>query len=357
MSLEPIQIQEILNGYIVDRKNIQSVGNMTVIPIISEVEFTNVADVNDVTLKKDHHYNRLEFSNASGNIGIVMQGWTIMTEQAAQDRTLPYAHLIKAANSKLIPANCIQSRQGGLHNVAAFEQENFMILPPSLRSIAFKKSTIREAETGALWESLHTWVNGIDCKADGLKHFYSKFESKLNEFVAQFEPVDNQLGAIVLINNEVISIDIVPKYDTWKKMWKTIIRDSYGSEALRIIENEGANIDTPSIQTSKIKSFADLKTNYKKMKSDFYDDLQGKFGKIAQTNIGQQLLEKVDELTNIKFECTDFIGQGIMHGNSHFIYVSLVRSNMIGKKTEKMKSLRNDPYSNSTFFFRGVDVD
>ena len=347
-----MQIQEILKGYTVDRKNIQSVGNMTVLPIVSDIEFTNVADVNEITLQRDANYNSLEFKNSSGKIGIAIQGWAIMdSKQHAQDRTIPYAHLVRAANSKVIPANCIQHTQAGHFDVNAIDHNAFKVLPPTLRSVALKQSSYAAAEVGALWSSLRTWAKGIDCDSRGLIQFYSQYEDRLNQFVAQFEPVEKQLGAIVLINDQIIAIDIMPKYDSWKRVWRAFIRDSYGAEAVRVAEKNGAVIARPQTDTTKIKKFSDLEALYTKMKDNFYDSLQSKFGQAAQLSISYKQLEKIQELSMIKLENDQFIGQGVLHGDSHFIYLSLVSTSLEAKLVKQFSSLRTNPYGSSEFSF------
>jgi len=350
---QTMQIQEILRGYVVDKSNIQSVGNMTVIPIISDTEFTNVADVNDVRLKRDVQYNELEFQNTSGHVGIVMQGWVMIDRnQHAQDRTTPYAHLIKAANDKLIPANCVQAHQGGHFDVSRIKHENFMVLPPSLRSVALKKSTFTDSQTGALWDDLSRWVQGLDCQTDGLQIFYSKFQDKLEQFVAQFEPVEKQLGAIVLINGEVVAIDILPKYDSWKQCWRALIRDSYGAEAVRLNTNEGSTNIAPILDIEGINTIEDLTKAYDKAKTDFYSQIQSIVSQSIQLMIGHSTLEQVGELTMLKLENEQFNGQGVLHGDNHFVYLSLVSSKGKRSTVKKFTSLRREPYTDSSFLFR-----
>ena len=348
-----MQIQTILKGYTVDRANIQSVGNMTILPIVSDTEFTNVADVNEITLKKDRTYNELEFKNSSGKVGIVLQGWAIMDKQPAQDRTVPHATLINAKIAKTVPANCIQHVQGGLFNLEKWNQDNFAVLPPSIRAVALKQNVPgRESSVGALWDSLSRWVKDTNCDANGLTSFYTKFEDKLGQFVAQFEPVEKQLGAIVIINGQIVSIDIMPKYDSWKKVWRTIIRDSYGAEAIRVAENNGTIVDRPNFEPKEINTIDDLEKYYDELKSKFYDSIQAKFGQVTQLSVAYKKLEQINELTMLKLECEDFVGQGVLHGEDHFIYLSLVSSSSKVKPRETFKSLRRDPYSGSDFLFR-----
>jgi len=348
---ELLQIQELLNGYTIDKNNVQSVGNMTVLPLVSDEEFTNVADINEVVLQRDVSYDNLEFHNASGKIGIALQGWSIIDDQRAQDRTVPYAHLIKEANSKVIPANCIQHSQCGNFDVSNWDQDRFMVMPPSIRGVALKKASYNNSETGALWSTLKSWVKGIDCDNNGLKYFYSQHEDKLDQFVAQFEPVKNQLGSIVLINDEVIAIDIMPKFDSWKGVWETFIRDSYGGEAIRSIENSGAVVSHPMFKTEDIEDLDDLESAYEKSKSDFHDHLKAKVNSVIQLSVGRKKLEEINELTMVKLENEHYIGQGVYHGDEHIVYLSLVSTSSKPKTKTKIKSLRNNPYRNQNFEF------
>lgn len=351
--MSTMKVQELLKGYVVDRGNIQSVGNMTVIPILAEQEFTDVADIHDVTLKRDSAYNELEFKNSSGKIGIALQGWTMIDPQPAQDRTIPYGHLISAGSDKKVPANCVQARQGGHFNTAALNQENFMILPPSLRSVALQKSSYRSSDYSALWSTLKRWSNGMDCESNGLQMFYSKHKDKLAQFVAQFEPVEKQLGAIVIINGNIMAVDIMPKYSSWKSTWRALIRDSYGAEAVRLADAEKAKV--PSIDITGIKNWKDLKKSYQDTTNEFYGGLEAQVGELASIDVSYNKLESINELAMLKLDHSQFRGQGVLHGDQHFIYLSLVSTSMKSTTTKKrqFQSLRHNPYGDSGFFFRG----
>jgi hypothetical protein len=346
-----MELKNILGGYKIDSTNIQSVGNMAILPIISDTEFTDVADIHEVTLKKDVDYDLLEFSNSGGNIGIIIQGWTIITNQNAQDRIVPYAHLVKAGKTKVVPANCIQEHQCGIHNINKWDQ-SFMVLPPSLRGLAITKNSDYEfSQVDSLWESLSTWATGMNCREYGLTHFYSNYKDTLEHFVAEFEPVNKQLGAIVFINGELVAIDIVPTYVMWKRMWRTLIRDSYGAEAIRLRDSIGAVEIHPTIDVENIESLEDLNQEATKVSQSFVSSFKGVVSKVVDTEFSYDKLDHIDEMSMLKLNNDNYVGQGLMHGDHHFIYVSLIKTGNSAIKIEDFKSLQNDPYNETTFSF------
>ncbi|MCK5020665.1 MAG: hypothetical protein KAS32_26835 [Candidatus Peribacteraceae bacterium] len=348
------QILGLLSGYEVNKNLIQSCGNMVVIPIIGETEFTPVADVSDVRISRDPAYDKLEFTNSSGEIGIAMQGYTIITEQKAQDRVIPYAHLVEGGKSKVCPANCIQSTQGGHFNTRSLEHDDFMILPPSLRSIAINLASFNRSETGALWEPLGKWVNGVDCNGRGLRAFYQKFEDRLGEFVAQFEPIKHQLGSVVVIDGRVVAIDLMPKYSTWKSTWRALIRDSYGAEAVRTIENGGAVSVAPlfDVPVEGDLTMDALEAAFNDSVDSFHNDIQSGIMSVLQTDISPKVLDQKGELSLVELTGPHMVGQGVIHGDSHYVYLSLVAKDFNKKAPrKKFKSLRTDPYGDSGFKF------
>jgi hypothetical protein len=144
----------------------------------------------------------------------------------------------------------------------------------------------------------------------------------------------------------------MPKYDTWKKLWRTLIRDSYGAEAIRLTDN-GSSIEVcPSINAASVSSLDDLVTAYSAMKNDFYSNLESAINSSISADVTSSKLDNINELTMLKLENNDFTGQGVAHGSDHYIYLSLVSSRGERAPIQKLKSLRNNPYTGSSFSFR-----
>lgn len=340
------KIKDLLKGYSINQSAIQSIANMTVIPIVSDIEYTPIADISNIRIKCDIMYNEIEFENISEDIGILLQGYTIFSYQKAQDRTIPYAHLIKSKMSKRIPANCVQRSQCGLFNEKKLKQEEFRILPTTLRAKALMRSTYTDASTSALWDDLNRFSPETNIDEKGLFSFYNKFRSQLNEFVASFEPVDKQLGSIVLINDKVAAFDIVPNYKNWLLIYRPLIRDSYASEAIRAIQNKKIKSLVSVIDDNEVTDIFSLEKAYKKSTEDFYKKISDIIEQNIELEVSYKTLDTVLDLNLVKIKSQQFIGCAVLHGQ-HIIYLSLVAKSLSDKAIEDFEKI--DKYSDKEF--------
>jgi hypothetical protein len=58
------------------------------------------------------------------------------------------------------------------------------------------------------------------------------YERQLDEFIAEFEILDNQVGAIILINGSVVGVERAPNAKYWRTIWEPLVRVCYGSAAI-----------------------------------------------------------------------------------------------------------------------------
>ena len=349
--METIKINELLKGYKVDRSGTQNAANMIVVPLISETEYTPIADFTSINLNRDVAYGELEFKNISDDIGILLQGYTLITSQHAQDRTVPYAHLIKGKSTTRVAANCVQAHQCGLIDVSRLKTSDIKILPPSLRAMAMIKghpNSTNSQDFGALWGNLATWADKIDLKEGGLVAFYTKFKEQLDQFVASFESVNNQLGAITILNNEIVAIDIVPKYNTWLQIFRPLIRDSYGAEAIRLIQNGQIKSLVSILDDKKVDDINDLEKEFNKNTETFFDSISDIVKQNTELEVEYKALQEIGDLNLVKFESQGMIGCGVFHGD-HVVYLSLVSKDIMRKKEKVSDFKSTGVYSNNRF--------
>ena len=224
-------LREYLAGF--QPKQPQIVGNMTVIPLVSvEKEFTGIAGAENVGLKKDIDYGLLELKTLEDEITIVPNGYTIITKERAQDRTVPSVHILQ--KNKKVKSYCVQSQQGGLMSPEDEDSKTIRLLPLAVRHHAYTVDRQNNNQIGALWGKLGEINRQLGINGDYLVTFFNRFQKELEQFVAQFEPIPNQRGAIVLINGRVVGIDIMPSSRSFSHIWEMLIRDCYGAEAIRL---------------------------------------------------------------------------------------------------------------------------
>lgn len=299
----------------------QSVGNMIMLPILSDAPITSVSDDMLFNISNDSDYSNLTLNNKSDLPVVIPQGSAFINKQSAQDRTVLSADVIDAKSSKTVNVGCIQQNQGG-HNVTGTTSENF--IPASLREKAIKKRS--SGSYSVIWKDIEDYNRnlGISNRAH-LHDFYDKYQKELDEFVAQFEPVEKQVGAIILINTEVVGIEIFPNYGSWLKVWRQLIRDSYNAEAVRLAKN-GISFK-PIIDVDQVSDIESLKQETNKVIQQGLALIMDKVEPMLDveiTNIGSN---KATTYTVETFTIEHLMtGQKITNKDDKLIYLTAVRS-------------------------------
>ena len=228
-------LQETLRGCETGR--LQSVGYMQVIPLVSELSddrFVSPAQVNaDVNTTS---YGTLGFNNQSKSVLIVPCHAGYVVKQKAQDHAMAHAGVVAPGRQRSYEtAMCIQAAQGGFISQGEYRM---MILPHTLRR---KALPIRKTKDySKLWKDISNFNQRLGVRAEGhLEYFLKSFKKELDEFVAEFESVPNQIGAIILIDDRVVGVERAPSHDYWLSIWPSLIRECYGSLAIEFAKANG----------------------------------------------------------------------------------------------------------------------
>lgn len=219
-------LAEILRGTAPGR--IQTVGLMQVIPLISGHSDDRFAMPNRLVISTSD-YGTLIFHNPTGKPAIIPKDAAYVTKQRAQDHVLPHVGFVPEGRTvKYSDAACIQENQA---NLMEPEECELIILPFNLREAALSVRTQRSYNK--LWPAIRSFNRVMGLGATGnVDIFLEEFGQQLERFVAEFEPIPTQVGAIILINGKVAGIERAPSYDYWLQLWPTLIRECYGSVAL-----------------------------------------------------------------------------------------------------------------------------
>ena len=220
-----MNIDDLLRGTQVGR--MQSAGHMQIIPLLGDDDdgyappqlLVNTTSYGTVVLRNDGDRPTIVPPGA---------GWVV--RQAAQDHALGGGVLLGAKQQATIAtARCIQSSQGGYIEAA---KHPMLILPAALRPTAL--ASRRETGYSKLWDPIAAFNASVGATGSGhLEYFLKRFEHELDEFVAQFELIPRQLGAVVLVGGRVVGVERAPSAGFWRALWQPLIRVCYGSLAIQ----------------------------------------------------------------------------------------------------------------------------
>lgn len=321
-----ITIAEMLRGC--EPGRIQSVGFMQVIPLISDLQFPKYvaprsADVNNPS------YHHLDFNNQSDAEMIIPAQTALISKQKAQDHSMTHAGLVAAKQrSNFGTAVCIQESQPG--NIRADESNKLIVLPFSLREDAHKMR--KGGDLGRLWPSIRTLIadSGLQRQSGNLVVFLDHYETQFEQFVAEFEPVPNQVGAIIMIGGEVVGVERTPNVEYWKQVWTMLVRECYGS--LAILEarkhNDLPPIPRTRVSLRKVNSIDDLRVAVEEAKEEEHARVSSLVNRIAGKELkrggaDQTGSTRVETVGDDNDRDAPFLGQIVLEGQK-VVYASLV---------------------------------
>jgi hypothetical protein len=215
---------------------VQSVDEMTVIPLIGGNR-GDVASPSSLRFERTTTYGSMVFHNEESKPAIVPSNYMIRGS-GAQDHAMSGSGIVKAGESKTFTSSCcIEETQGGYLSDEGNEED---VLPVELRRnlVNYEKRT--ERHYGKLWGSIKVWLRGLNLSrqtsAAHLRHFYddTSVRSALEQFAAEFEPIEGQIGAVIMFSGTPVGLEIMPTTAHWDAYWKQLLRGCYGSELLRL---------------------------------------------------------------------------------------------------------------------------
>lgn len=257
--------------------SIQNVDEMTILPILGENRIKNIAKPNDINFRRTRGYGNMEFENSnSSGFGIIPSNTMVLSKQAAQDHAMSDVGLVPANTSITFEnACCIQQSQGGYLDGSKDDNE-YNILPLGLRKKLLSSTFRNKIGFDKLWPAITEWISNVPGIINGcghLEYFFTPFKKELEDFVAEFEPVEGQLGAAIFFNDIPVGLEIMPTVDHWSNYWKWLIRGCYGAQLLNL--KKSGNISTSKISLPKLEGniVDQLEKFFQEIKVDFLNKL------------------------------------------------------------------------------------
>jgi hypothetical protein len=219
---------------------VQSDEEMTVLPLVGS-SLGNIAAPESIKFRRTTTYGSMEFDNQDNKRPGIVPSHMMVRGHGAQDHAMSGSGVVLAASKKLFQnACCIESSQGGYFSGQDVEED---ILPIELRKCLLEPSLRQKNDYSKLWGSIRTWLSGLRNIRPGnnrahLRDFFDQpnYKEALEDFAAAFEPVEGQIGALILFNGVPVGLEIMPSAEHWTAYWKWLIRGCYGSQLIKLKE-------------------------------------------------------------------------------------------------------------------------
>lgn len=214
---------------------IQSVDEMTVVPLVGETR-GNITSPSNLKFERTTGYGSMQFSNEGDKPAIVPSNMMVRGT-GGQDHAMSGSGVILAkATQSFDTACCIEETQGGLLSSIGNDED---ILPIGLRKTLLNYGKRTEHGYSKLWGEIKSWLRGMNLghrNSAHLRYFYDdkSVGNELERFAAEFEPLENQIGAIIMFNGVPVGLEIMPSTEHWDTYWKYLLRGCYGAELVRM---------------------------------------------------------------------------------------------------------------------------
>jgi len=304
--------------------SIQGVDEMTVVPLIGE-NLGNVAEPLSLKFKRTDSYGSMVYENTDKELSGIIPTNIMVRGFNAQDHAMAGSGIITAnKTTKFTNACCIESGQGGY---LQDKGNDYDILPIELRKNLLPLKMRDKNRYDKLWPDISKWLAGTGVSKSimqsHLRYFYDnpQIKESLEEFSASFEPVSNQIGAVILFKDKVVGIEIMPSVQHWESYWKLLIRGCYGAELLRLKKLGKIN---SSLKLPKFKK-GDKVEHLELIVDNFLHDIRKDILQIID-NIkikNASILNKIENFETILIE-TDSGGGDLITQDKKPIYLSLV---------------------------------
>jgi hypothetical protein len=296
----------------------QRSGNLTAVPLFGPQRTGNfTSPLSGLKLNRVNGYGNLELHNPSvGGIAIVPLHMGYI-QDGAQNHALCRSAFI-AAGQKLMfeDACCVQAAQGGYLE----EREQwFFILPLQLRSKALELRG--QKDYSKLWDEIAKLNVYFRLEKRGhLEQIISRKRAWLTQYQTRFELLPQQIGALFLLNDRLVGMEIAPNAAYFAELWMPLVCFCYGVAAMPS-ENPASNLDK-SFRPFAANSLPALREKLHQSRLQLQTKVSNSLAKTPKQSFKVKEEERFLDLTLKTFTGDRFAGQFVVQ-NQELVYLSL----------------------------------
>ncbi|MCK9502139.1 MAG: hypothetical protein M0Q52_09910 [Lascolabacillus sp.] len=245
------QVAEYLSQAELDRA--QNFKNLVLVPVVSEYRdggnYLLLDDALEQGAVKVTEVDRqgsvpdLKVANMCGKMVLIIGGEELVG--AKQNRIVNTTILLAPESETTIPVSCVEQGRWA-HTSDHFYTEKRMS-PSFMRKnkaehvmASVKMNAGFRSDQGSIWEEIRERQARRDAESSTgrMSELYTKDRPLLDEYLQQFRPVDNQVGALFLINGRIAGFDGFGGPEILARVFPKLV-ESYAIDAVDMYRGEG----------------------------------------------------------------------------------------------------------------------
>jgi len=254
-------MQNLIKQYIdgINVGDAQSYRNLAVFPIVSDyaldLDYLTLDEALDedaidvVELDQDGSVPELKVVNKSEIMILILDGEELVG--AKQNRIVNTTILIAGKDTVVIPVSCVEQGRWSYDSKKFSSQKR--VMSPRMR--AGKSDQVRfslemsgdfTADQSIIWNDISEKALRMDANSpsSAMSAIYKKKDRSIKEYTKHFSLTESQVGAVFMINGQVVGMDCFGKPETFEKVFEKLV-ESYALDAIDTHESEqNSKIDT-----------------------------------------------------------------------------------------------------------------
>jgi len=258
-------MQNLIKKYIdgINLGSPQSYKNLTVFPLVSnrtlDLDYLTLDEALDqgvidvVELSEGGSVPELRVVNKADTMILILDGEELVG--AKQNRIVNTTILIAGKDTVVIPVSCVEQGRWAFDSNKFSSQKR--VMSPRMRagksdqvSFSLKMSGEYRSDQGAVWRDIAEKASRLDAESPSMamSEIYKKQTRSIKDYAGQFSLTGSQIGAVFVINGQVVGMDCFGKAQTFEKVFEKLV-ESYALDALdSVAPKKGAEIDAGSVK-------------------------------------------------------------------------------------------------------------
>lgn len=237
-------IKQYIDGINID--NAQSFKNLAVFPLVSDyaldLDYLTLDEALDkdavdvVELDQDGSVPELKVVNKSEAMVLILDGEELVG--AKQNRIVNTTILIAGKDTIVIPVSCVEQGRWSYDSKKFSSQKR--VMSPRMR--AGKSEQVRfslemsgdfAADQSTIWNDISEKALRMDAQSpsSAMSEIYKKKGESIKDYTEHFSLTDSQIGAVFMINGQVVGMDCFGKPETFEKVFAKLV-ESYALDAI-----------------------------------------------------------------------------------------------------------------------------